>query len=165
MSIAVRPVTLGDVPGLRECIGAVASERRHLAITGALPLQEIALFVARVVDRGWAYFVADEGERIIGWCDITGKPGQAHAHVGLLGMGVREGFRRQGLGARLMGSTLDAAAAVFEQVELSVYASNAPAQALYRRFGFVERGRFPRGRKVDGDYDDVILMSLEFPTP
>jgi RimJ/RimL family protein N-acetyltransferase len=43
-----------------------------------------------------------------------------------------------------------------------VYASNDAAQALYRRFGFVERGRWPRGRKVDGAYDDVILMSLQF---
>ena len=45
------------------------------------------------------------------------------------------------------------------QVELDVYGSNAVAQKLYRDVGFVEQGRKRGGRKVDGVYDDVLVMT------
>jgi ribosomal protein S18 acetylase RimI-like enzyme len=164
-SIAVRPVAFGDVAGLRDCVGAVAQERRFLAFTRPFSLQETALYVARVLDNGYVQYVADDGGRIVGWCDITPKAGHVHAHVGQLGMGVADGWRGRGLGSRLIGSALEAARRRFEQVELSVYATNGNAHRLYRKFGFVERGRWPEGRKVDDRYDDVILMSLRFDTP
>jgi ribosomal protein S18 acetylase RimI-like enzyme len=158
----VRRVTLGDVPGLRDCVGAVASERAYLAVTQPFTLQETALFVARVLDRSEVQFVADDGGRIVGWCDVVTKAGHAHSHVGVLGMGVLAAWRRRGLGRRLIDAALDASRGRFEQVELSVYRSNAAAHALYRGRGFVERGVWPRGRKVDGVHDDVVLMSIDF---
>ena len=47
----------------------------------------------------------------------------------------------------------------FERIELSVYASNTASQALYRTVGFVEEGVKKRGRKLDGVYEDVIIMA------
>ena len=162
MTIAVRPVTLGDIPGLRDCVGSIAQERRFLAVTQPFTLQESALFVAGVIDHGGVQYVADDGGSIVGWCDVTAKRGHVHAHVGVLGMGVLEGYRSRGLGMRLIDAALRAARQRFEQVELSVFATNGAAQALYRKFGFAECGRYPRGFKVDGRYDDVILMCLAF---
>ena len=164
-SIAVRPVAFGDIAGLRDCVGAVTLERRFLAFTRPFSLQETALYVARIIDNGYVQYVADDAGRIVGWCDVTPKAGHVHAHVGELGMGVAEGWRGRGLGSRLIDASLKSARQRWEQVHLSVYATNANAQRLYRRFGFVERGRWPRGRKVGGDYDDVILMTLELDTP
>ena len=43
-----------------------------------------------------------------------------------------------------------------EKIELHVYASNRNAH----RFGFEEEGRLRRKGKVDGVYDDQILMGL-----
>jgi ribosomal protein S18 acetylase RimI-like enzyme len=165
MVIAVRPVTLGDIAGVRDCVGVVAQERRFLAVTQPFTLQETALFIASVIDHNFVQYVADDAGRIVGWCDVMAKRGHVHAHVGVLGMGVQDGWRGRGLGSRLMQATLKAARERWEQVELSVYASNTAAQALYRKFGFVERGRWPDGHKVDDVYDDVILMSLSFGKP
>lgn len=161
MAIEVRRVTLGDIAGLRECVGSIAQERRFLAVTQPFTLPESALFVASVLEHGYVQYVADDGGRIVGWCDVTGKRGQVHAHVGVLGMGVLEAYRGRGIGSRLIDAALSAAQARFEQVELSVYATNGTAQALYRKFGFVECGRYPRGFKVGDRYDDVILMSRQ----
>jgi ribosomal protein S18 acetylase RimI-like enzyme len=162
MAVTIRSVTLGDIPGLRDCVGAIAQERRFLAVTQPFTLQETALFVAGVIDHGNVQYVAEDDARIVGWCDVTPKRGHVHAHVGVLGMGVLAGYRGRGIGTRLIDGALRAARERFEQVELSVYAANGVAQALYRKFGFSERGRYPRGFKVDGRYDDVILMSLAF---
>lgn len=165
MAIAVRCVTLGDVPGVRDCVGAVAQERRYLAFTHPFTLQETALYVARIVDHGYVQYVADDGGRIVGWCDVTPKAGHVHAHVGELGMGVLDGWRGRGLGSRLMQAALQASKDRWDQLQLSVFASNTVAQALYRKFGFIERGRWPKGVKVDDRHDDVILMSLELDLP
>jgi ribosomal protein S18 acetylase RimI-like enzyme len=161
-AIEVRRVTMRDVDGLRECIGAVAREGSHLAFTEPFSLVETSLYVARAIEAGHPHFVACDGGAIIGWCDVTPKPGAVHRHVGVLGMGVVSALRRHGVGTRLIAAALDAAKRRFEQVELSVYATNLPAQRLYRNAGFVERGRLPYGRKAGDRYDDVILMTLIF---
>jgi RimJ/RimL family protein N-acetyltransferase len=47
-----------------------------------------------------------------------------------------------------------------EKVELAVFASNEVAQHLYRRLGFAVEGIRVRARKLDGEYDDELLMAL-----
>ena len=59
------------------------------------------------------------------------------------------------------GRRIDAArAAAFERIELTVYGRNIRAAALYRKVGFVLEGTRIRGKKLDGDYDDVHMMGL-----
>jgi ribosomal protein S18 acetylase RimI-like enzyme len=160
--VEIRPVEIGDVEGVRECVGAVATEGYALAVVEPFSITETALFVARLIENALPNVVAVADGRIVGWCDITPKPGTVYRHVGVLGMGVAAAYRRRGIGLGLIRAALLAARARWEQVELSVYATNLPAQALYRKAGFVERGRLPRGRKALGRYDDVILMSILF---
>ena len=50
-----------------------------------------------------------------------------------------------------------------ERVELEVFASNRVARQLYEQYGFSVEGTLRRARKLDGEYDDVIIMAL-FPT-
>src|SRR4051812_33719543 len=47
-----------------------------------------------------------------------------------------------------------------ERIELEVVASNEPAVGLYRKMGFVTEGVKRHGRKLDGVYDDIIVMAL-----
>lgn len=70
-------------------------------------------------------------------------------------------YRGRGLGLRLIEATVDAArAAGLERVDLVVYGRNERAAALYRKAGFREIGRRERAKKLDGEYDDTVLMGM-----
>ena len=47
----------------------------------------------------------------------------------------------------------------FTRLELTVYADNAPAVALYRKFGFVIEGTAHRYALRDGVFVDALMMA------
>jgi RimJ/RimL family protein N-acetyltransferase len=105
--------------------------------------------------------VALDGTQVIGWCDIFPHEWESFAHVGRLGMGVLPQHRGQGIGRRLAEKTIEIAKLIgLERIELDVYASNKPAIALYKSLGFALEGLKRKGRKLDGIYDDVVVMGL-----
>jgi ribosomal protein S18 acetylase RimI-like enzyme len=161
MDVVVRPIALADVEGFHACVSAVVAERRYLAVLRPFSLRESAAFVAGNLEADNPQFVAATQGEVVGWCDVRRETVDSYRHVGLLGMGVLAPWRGRGLGERLIRATLAAArAAGIEKVELSVYATNPAARALYAKVGFVQEGTRVRGRKVDATYDDVHLMGL-----
>jgi len=136
-------------------------ERVFLAFVDGFPIDEAATFVARNLRLGNPQFVAEDADRIVGWCDIRRETIPVYAHAGHLGMGLLPEYRGRGIGERLIRASIDAArVAGFERIELTVYARNVRAVALYRKVGFVHEGTRIRGKKLDGDYDDVHMMGL-----
>jgi RimJ/RimL family protein N-acetyltransferase len=97
----------------------------------------------------------------VGWCDVERLHLEGFRHVGRLGMGVLQAYRRQGIGRRLAMAAITAArTAGIERIELEVFASNAGAIRLYDRLGFEHEGVKRQARKLDGRYDDIVLMAL-----
>jgi len=117
-----------------------------------------------VRDAGGAHFVAlDVTNEVVGWCDIARAPFEGFRHSGRLGMGLLPHVRGKGLGRRLAQATIDAVRARgVERIELEVFASNTRAIRLYERLGFVHEGVRRRARKLDGAYEDNVLMALVF---
>ena len=63
----------------------------------------------------------------------------------------------------LTGAGIDCAKeAGFRQLELEVVGDNENALRLYKKYGFVEYGRNPRGFLTrDGRWQELVLMRLE----
>jgi RimJ/RimL family protein N-acetyltransferase len=160
-SVTVRPIALIDIGGFSECTAAVIAERDFLAHTEPFPLEETAKHVAGNIRLGNPQFVADDAGCIVGWCDIVRSTVPVHRHSGSLGVGMLAAYRGRGLGLALIESTLEAArAAAFERVDLTVYRRNERAARLYRKAGFRDVGVRIRGKKLDGEYDDELLMQI-----
>ena len=161
---AIRIVSTDDshVAGFNRCVGVVARERRYIGLIDAPPIERARAFVRRVAaERGVHLVAVDAAGEVVGWCDIARHEREGFRHGGRLGMGLLPGFRGRGLGRALMSAALDAARALdFERVELEVFASNARALALYEALGFVREGVRRRARKLDGEYDDDVLMAI-----
>jgi RimJ/RimL family protein N-acetyltransferase len=159
--VVIRPIALGDIEQFQRVTDVVMRERRYMAFVEGFPIDEAATFVARNMRLGNPQLVADDEGRLVGWCDIRRETIPVYAHAGHLGMGLLPEYRGRGIGERLLRASIDAArAAGFERIELTVYARNARAAALYRKAGFVHEGTRVRGKKLDGEYDDVLFMGL-----
>jgi putative acetyltransferase len=83
------------------------------------------------------------------------------AHAATFGITVHDDFQGRGVGRALTAAMVDLADhwTPFTRLELTVYADNARAIALYRAFGFVEEG-LHRGYVLrDGHYVDALCMA------
>jgi ribosomal protein S18 acetylase RimI-like enzyme len=117
-------------------------------------------FVLDSLKTGAVHFVAVAGhDEVIGWCDLRPRILPTLRHSAVLGMGIVAPYRGMGIGARLLATTLEtAASAGIQRVELVVRADNAPAIALYRRFGFEREGTLRDYLRVDGVSHDALQM-------
>jgi len=106
------------------------------------------------------YCALFEGEVVAG-CTARQGLGRERGNV-VLGIAVKKGFRRSGLGGFLMGHTISQSRKWLnpKNIYLSVAAPNKPAQALYGKLGFREMARFPKWMKHKGKYHDVIWMKM-----
>lgn len=163
--ITIRSIREADAESYRACLDTVARERLYLAFTEAPSAAEARFFIKAMIQRGLPFVVAcDAADTVVGWCNIHVAPDNplrpGFEHAGMLGMGLLEPWRGKGLGTKMMQACFEAAAKIgLERIELQVYASNTGAIALYRKFGFVTEGVKIRARKLDGHYDDIVIMA------
>ena len=163
MSIAVAPITREHIEGFHATLDAVARERMYLALLEAPPIEETRKFVGRNIARGYPHFVALDGVRVVGWCDVMPIEREVLRHCGVLGIGLLPAYRGRGIGEQLMRETLQAARAFgLTRIELSVRDDNPRAIALYAAFGFQAEGRKARAFLLDGAYHDLVAMALLF---
>lgn len=104
--------------------------------------------------------VAELDGKVIGHAGLNCFRGR-RAHVAQVGMGVDEEFQGRGVGSALMEALLDLADNWYNiaRVELTVYADNAAAIALYKKYGFVEEGRHPAYAFREGAYTEALSMA------
>jgi RimJ/RimL family protein N-acetyltransferase len=160
-SIEIRPFQISDLENFNATLNTICAERRYLASVDGFSLEESRQFIQSGLNGGMIQQVAAVGNQIVGWCDVIPYPEPGFTHVARLGMGILKDFRGCGIGTRLLSACLaQAKDTPLEKVELHVFADNAAAIALYQKLGFQSEGCKQRGRKIDGKYQDIVLMAL-----
>lgn len=130
-------------------------------------LDEVHAIESRVYDQPWTvnlfrgelmmpdkrvYFVARVDGKIAGYAGLMIIDGEAHVTT----MAVDTPFQRRGIGSMLSSRLIDFA--ILKRVHwltLEVRESNAPAKALYEKFGFKRIGARP---KYYADGEDAAIM-------
>jgi L-phenylalanine/L-methionine N-acetyltransferase len=110
--------------------------------------------------------VAERSGRVVGSAGLFSPGLQVRRrHVSTLGISVAREAQGQGVGTALMQSLCDYADrwAQILRIELTVFADNAHAVALYERFGFEHEGRHRGYALRDGVYVDVFSMARLHP--
>jgi ribosomal-protein-alanine N-acetyltransferase len=145
MNITIRRMALEDV----EQVGAI--DRQSFS----LPWPERS-FRYEVTDNPAARCWVAEGEGcVVGMLVLWVIVDETHIAT----LAAHPGYRRQGIARTLLAHALKSAAGEgARRAFLEVRAGNQAAQAMYRKFGFVEDGRRPRYYKDNAE--DAVLMSL-----
>jgi len=164
MNITIRPMAIEDASSFHACVDAVAREAKFLAMLQAPPLEQTLAFVKDNIANGYTQFVAHDGHRVVGWCDILPQRHAAVRHCGTLVIGLLPEHRGKGLGRQLITACLAKAPDIgVTRVELDARADNERAIRLYERMGFVREGIKKNGLRMNGEYFDAITMALLLP--
>jgi len=159
--IGIVPIAPVHIDSFHRALDLVARERRYLAMLEAPPIEEFREFVQNIIRRRYPQFVALSVGEVVGWCDVLPKTWPIYAHTGVLGVALLPALRGQGVGPRLIARALEAARAFgLSRVELTVRENNRNAIALYEKFGFVTEGVKRNALKIDGQYENQVLMAL-----
>jgi len=122
-------------------------------------------FISSTLENPRSVMIVAEAEgKIIGNCSVfCNSENRKIRHRCSMGIALQEDFWAQGLGTVMLGMLIEFAKQIgYEVMELIVVADNTRAQGLYRKYGFVESGRYYHGMKFDdGSYHDEILMYKE----
>ena len=111
--------------------------------------------------------VAEHEGRLVGSAGLHPQPQLRRRHTAMLGITIVGEAQGQGVGRTLMQALCDYADdwAQVLRIELTVYADNARAIALYERFGFEHEGRLRGYALRKGTYEDVLAMARWHPQP
>ena len=100
------------------------------------------------------YLVVRIGERLVAFAGLWLMADEAHVTT----FAVHPDWRRRGIAQRLMVALVELSLEIGAQrMTLEVRAGNDAAQALYRRFGFIDVGRRPR--YYTDDNEDALIMT------
>jgi putative acetyltransferase len=150
-------------PGDYESIWRTFQDEEAYAGTLQLPFASKELWRKRLAEfpEDDFFLVACIGGEIVGNAGLHRFRQQRRAHAMHLGMAVQTRFHGRGVGSALMAAMVDLAdnwLHVF-RLELTAYADNAAAIALYRKFGFEVEGTHRAYALRDGRYVDALFMA------
>ncbi|BAQ81217.1 GNAT family N-acetyltransferase [Pseudomonas sp. St29] len=160
-TIVIERCTEAHIEGLT----ALYSEPSVAAQTLQLPYQSRELWRKRVglgqENEGLVALVALHQGAVIGSCSLNQVARVRRSHCADVAMGVSPAWQRQGVGSRLLAAVLEVADnwMNLRRVELTVYADNQPAIALYQKFGFETEGRLRDYAVRGGQFVDVLSMA------
>ncbi len=104
--------------------------------------------------------VACIDDKIVGNAGMMIEQNLRRRHVASFGIGVDSAFQGRGIGSALIAAVVDLCDnwLGIQRIELTVYADNEGAIALYKKFGFVVEGLSPCFAMRNGDLVDALHM-------
>lgn len=164
MEITYRTAVPADAAQLLDYLRTVGGETDNLTfgaqgIPFTIP-QEEALLARLESSPHSRFFLALDGERIVGNACVDGSDNPRLCHRRNLAITVLRAYWGRGIGTGLMARMIDfARESGAELLTLEVRSDNERARALYRKFGFTAFGTFPKYFKIGGQYYDVDCMT------
>lgn len=168
LELLVRNAVASDARALRENKQRTHAETDYLLSypdeQSADDEQEARSLVETERSDNEVELVAVVDGKIVGSAGITAVGGRRKVvHRARFGISVLNEYWGMGIGRALTDAGIDCARqAGYTQLELEVVADNQRAVSLYRRAGFEEYGRNPRGyRSASSGYQELVHMRLE----
>ena len=168
VELLVRNAVASDARVLRETMQRTHAQTDYLLSypdeQSADDEQEACSLVETERSDNEVELVAVVDGKIVGSAGITAVGSRRKvAHRARFGISILKEYWGMGIGRVLMDASIDCARqAGYTQLELEVVADNERAVSLYRRAGFEEYGRNPRGYWCSSTgFQELVHMRLE----
>jgi ribosomal protein S18 acetylase RimI-like enzyme len=169
--IKIRKISRKDLKNVRkfqEYINSLVKESAQIQKNKKATLKEekewIKSRLKKAGNRQEVTLVAEYEGEIIGSASIKLDWGR-QSHVGHFGISIRKGYRRMGLGTYLTKEIIKLAKKELKpspkMIRLSVFSTNKPAIAFYKKLGFKKVAQIPKQIKFMDKLVDEIIMLLE----
>ncbi|MDE8345855.1 MAG: GNAT family N-acetyltransferase, partial [Acidocella sp.] len=158
MPYTIRAMTAEDHPA----ISFIRNLPRARRGTLAMPFESLARsrnFFAKNSAPPDRFLVACTGDTVVGLAGLHGSRLARRAHAASVGITVHDEWAGKGVGTALFAALTDLADnwLGLRRLELSVFPDNAPAVALYTKFGFV-----PEGVERDDSFREGAFTDSQF---
>ena len=163
-TITIREAEIKDAQAILDL------KRGYIKNTITLPLtlddypnnlkKEIELIKEYKNSENSIFLVVEYDNILVGNIDLTGSKRSKTAHTAMLGMGINENWRNQGVGKILIQSAIEWAKneSKLKIIWLEVYSSNAIGFNLYKKMGFLISGTIKDFFKEKSGYIDKVQM-------
>ncbi|MCL6742947.1 N-acetyltransferase [Kosakonia sp. R1.Fl] len=110
---------------------------------------------------GRRQLVACIDEQVAGNLTLMVEQNPRRSHVAIFGMAVSSAFQNRGVASALIREMINLCDnwLRIERIELTVFVDNAPALAVYRKFGFEIEGTAKRYALRNGEFVDSYFMA------
>lgn len=163
--ITIRYPETIDAKAMTDYINALSDERTFITFQGEhVTLESEVKYLIdqleKIKSKKSVQLLVFTNKRLVGISEVdlgirTGR------HVGLLGISIEKNVRGKGIGTLLMKHVREEAVENLPDLEiitLGVFSGNSQAISWYKKLGFIEEGRLPKGVKLENGYQDHIYM-------
>ena len=107
------------------------------------------------------HLVASIEEQVVGHLMLSVESRPRRSHVATFGMSVAAPFHGRGVGSALMREMINLCDNWLrvERIELTVFADNASAISVYRKYGFSVEGTGRKFALRNGEYVDALFLA------
>jgi ribosomal protein S18 acetylase RimI-like enzyme len=161
--VVLRTLRWEDLDDLLDFINSLVEEGANIIRAKKVSREEeiewLSGTLARV-EKGEVFCLAAEVDgHVVANSEIVMGTGYSK-HVGVIGIGIKKGFRGIGIGTEMMRALEEHARKIgLKVLTLAVFANNQHAINLYKKMGFIETGRVPKRFFKNGAYIDEIIMT------
>ncbi|MBN3789013.1 GNAT family N-acetyltransferase [Burkholderia sp. Ac-20353] len=157
--ITIRHTETKDIEAIRQ----IAAHPAVYANTLQLPFPSVEKWTQRINnirERGFSLVAELDGE-VVGHLGLDPEQNPRRRHVAGFGLMVNALHHGRGIGNRLLAAAIDLAENWLNvtRIELTVYADNRAAIALYEKHGFRIEGESPDFALRDGEYVSTCHMA------
>lgn len=168
--LEIRPPKKSDLKALLKYVNDLSAERTFIILQGSkVTIPEEKEYLNRALktikEKNRVQICAFDKDVLVANVSIERKKNAIENHVCSLAMGIKNGYRDQGLGKILIKEIHLQAKKNISGAKvclLTVFGNNARAIHLYESFGYKKIGALPKGIKWRNKFVDHVYMYKNF---
>lgn len=159
-AVTIRTATPADAAAITLIYNQGIEDRQATLETRLRTCREMAAWLAARSGRHPVLVATGPGGEVWGWASLNQfNPRPCYDGVADVSAYVRRDLRDRGLGSALIAALVKAAPPLgLHKLVLAALARNNQAKRLYARAGFREVGIYRRQGRLDGQWEDVVIM-------